>query len=300
MKIIISILSEIFLKIKSSIIKFNFGFNNEQFINILIKMVNNITNKKQRQQIYLKELKKDANKEDLLTIFINELNILIEPEERYLIPSFEKGYEKETDRFSYQKEYINFNIKSCEKVLDIGSGGYPFPYATHIADLYKGKTSHRSESLVRDNRPFIVCNIENLPFKNKEFDFIYCSHVLEHVSDPAKACEEIMRVGKRGYIETPTRTSDIMLNFIGLHNHHKWYINLLGNTLIFIEWNETERIDTGCNDFFKMLHSKYKNSFQNLFHRRRNLFINFFLWNEIFYYFIFDKDGKLISTNKNV
>lgn len=238
------------------------------------------------------------SKEDSSKLFLHELSELIEPEERFLLPSFEKGYGQETDRFSYQKEYVDFNIKDGEKVLDIGSGAYPFPYATHLADLYEGETTHRAEALVRDNRPFQGCDIENLPYKDKEFNFVYCSHVLEHVADPARACEEIMRIGKRGYIETPTRVSDIMLNFTKLKDHHKWHINLLGNTLIFMEWADIERKDTGCNDFFGALHSRYKNPFQSLMHNNRDLFVNMLLWENKFYYYIFDKQGKLIKTNR--
>ena len=233
-----------------------------------------------------------------LDIYLRATAGLIEPEERFLIPSFENSFGPDTDRFSYQQKYIDFPIKDGDKVLDIGSGAYPFPLATHLADLYEGETTHRAEPLVRDHRELRVCNIEELPYGDKEFEFVYCSHVLEHVFDPAKACEEIMRVGKRGYIETPTRTSDIMFNFTGLKNHHRWHIILVKNTLIFCEWTDKEHRDTGCTDFFKMFISKYKNSFQTLVWDNRNLFVNMLLWDDNFFYYIFNKSGNLIATNK--
>jgi hypothetical protein len=236
---------------------------------------------------------------EVLGVYLNEIAGLIEPEERFLIPSFENGFGPETDRFSYQQKYIDFPIEEGDKVLDIGSGAYPFPLATHLADLFEGETPHRAEPLVRDHRELRVCNIEELPYGDKEFEFVYCSHVLEHVSDPAKACEEIMRVGKRGYIETPTRTSDIMFNFTRLKNHHRWHIIFAQNTLIFIEWTDKEHRDTGCTDFFKMFQSKYKNSFQTLVWDNRDLFVNMLLWNGGFFYYIFDKGGNLIGSNKN-
>ncbi len=246
----------------------------------------------------LHTLRKLTDRDDRIALYSAELNSDIEAEDRYLLPSFKAGCGRETDRFSYQNEYVNFDIKPGERVLDIGSGAYPFPYATHLVDLYEGETIHREEPLVRDGRPFEVCSIEGLPYKDKEFDFIFCSHVLEHVSDPAKACEEIMRVGNRGYIETPTRTSDIMFNFTKIPGHHKWHINILKDSLIFMEWTDNERRDTKCNDFFKMYHSKYNNSFQRLVYDNRDLFCNMFLWKKKFYYYIFDKSGKLISSNK--
>jgi len=39
-----------------------------------------------------------------------------------------------------------------------------------------------------------IADITNLPFKNKTFDFVYCSHVLEHIEDDLRAMREIKRV----------------------------------------------------------------------------------------------------------
>lgn len=243
-------------------------------------------------------LSRAVGRDRLINACLNEAAMLVGPEDRYLVPIMEKGEGPEKDRFSYQKEYVDFKIREGEKVLDIGFGAYPFPYATHLADLYENETTHRVEPIARDGRPFDLCDIERLPYKDTEFDFVYCSHVLEHVLDPARACEELMRVGRRGYIETPTRTSDIMLNFTRLAGHHRWYISIAGSTLFFFEWPDVERRDTGCNDFFKMLHSIYKNPFQNLVRANRNIFTNMMLWEGRFYYFVFDKNGDLIATNK--
>lgn len=270
--------------------------NNE--LAFIFSLIRSNVERTQRTLNYLTELKDSATDDELFRIFHRELNELLPHEERYLLPSFSSGYGPETDRFSYQRIWGNFDIEPHEKVLDIGSGAYPFPYATHLADLYEGETGHRAEPLVKDGRPFKVVNVENTPYDDQEFDFVYCSHVLEHVSDPARACEELMRIGKRGYIETPTRVSDIMLNFCHLKEHHKWYIVMAGSILFFFEWDERERKDTGCNDFFKMLHSDYSNPFQTLFHANRSLFVNMMSWNNSFHYYIFDKSGTMIATNK--
>jgi hypothetical protein len=45
---------------------------------------------------------------------------------------------------------------------------------------------------------------EKLPFADKEFDFVYSRHVLEDSWNPFALCEEMSRVGKSGYIETPS------------------------------------------------------------------------------------------------
>lgn len=213
---------------------------------------------------------------------------------RVEIKFLKKSEKGENDRYSYQKSQIDFDIKRGDKVLDIGSGHYPFPLATHLADFYEDKTIHRAGLLVKDKRPFFGCSVEKMPFKDKEFDFVYCSHVLEHVENPSKACDELMRVAKRGYIETPTKINDIMFGYTGIKNHHKWHINFVGNTLIFIEWTEKEMRPT-TSYFFEQYHSKFKNPFQDFVKLNQDFFANMFLWNGGFNYYVFDNKGELIS-----
>lgn len=291
------IFSKIIKKNKEKFLRTISTIRSNFFVPWLLDLIRDNTDENERIHLYLNEIKYVTDKITQMKIFLQQMEELVEPEERFLLPSFEKGYGPETERVSYQQMYVNFNIKEGDKVLDIGSGAYPFPYATHLADLYEEETTHRAEPIIKDKRPFKVCNIEALPYRDKEFDFVYCSHVLEHTTHPEKACEEIMRVGKRGYIETPTRMSDIMLNFTRLKDHHKWYVNLLGDTLFFFEWPEKEKRDTGFNEFFKMLHSKYKNPFQELYHKNRDLFVNILLWENKFHYFVFNKNGQLMATN---
>lgn len=200
-------------------------------------------------------------------------------------------------RYEYQKKLIDFDIKPGDKVLDVGSGQDPFPLATHLADLYVDDTNHRRHTkLVRDERPFTQCSVDEMPFADKEFDFIYTCHVMEHVPDPGKACREVMRVAKRGYIEVPSRTSDIMMNYLHIKDHHRWHINIVNNTVIFIEYTDAEKDhDMGANFFFNELHSEYKNPFQEMFNNNMNIFYGMFLWNDHFSFYVFDKTGTLID-----
>ena len=45
--------------------------------------------------------------------------------------------------------------------------------------------------------------VEELPFEDKQFDTVFCSHTLEHAEDLAKACSEIQRVSRRAVIIVP-------------------------------------------------------------------------------------------------
>ena len=87
-------------------------------------------------------------------------------------------------------------------VLEVGAGGNPYPRANVMLDAMESTIERNEQNLITD-RPLILGLCEELPFKDKSFDFIIASHVLEHTDDPEKFLTEIMRVGKAGYIETP-------------------------------------------------------------------------------------------------
>jgi ubiquinone/menaquinone biosynthesis C-methylase UbiE len=55
---------------------------------------------------------------------------------------------------------------------------------------------------------FVKINDKELPFKDKEFDFVICSHVIEHVEDFEFFVKELERISSKGYIELPTRLGD--------------------------------------------------------------------------------------------
>jgi SAM-dependent methyltransferase len=42
-----------------------------------------------------------------------------------------------------------------------------------------------------------------MPFKDKAFDYVIAFHVLEHIATPELFLNELMRIAKAGYIETP-------------------------------------------------------------------------------------------------
>ncbi|MGB8465539.1 MAG: class I SAM-dependent methyltransferase, partial [Terrimicrobiaceae bacterium] len=93
-------------------------------------------------------------------------------------------------------------LLSSARVLEIGSGGNPWFRSNVLCDKYLSDNIERgNKPLVRD-REFVQADATSLPFKDKEFDFVLCSHVAEHIDDIAAFFREIQRVGKAGYIET--------------------------------------------------------------------------------------------------
>jgi hypothetical protein len=49
----------------------------------------------------------------------------------------------------------------------------------------------------------VIENIYRLPFADKEFDKVLCSHTLEHVEDPALFYKELTRVGREVTVVIP-------------------------------------------------------------------------------------------------
>lgn len=103
------------------------------------------------------------------------------------------------------------------EVLDIGSGHNPYEKADVLCERYL-EDVERTGHVKIDARPFVIGTLEFLPFKDKSFDLVTCSHVLEHVDDPHRALEEIKRVGKSAYIVTPSWIAE---NYMYRMRYHK-------------------------------------------------------------------------------
>jgi SAM-dependent methyltransferase len=87
-------------------------------------------------------------------------------------------------------------------VLEVGSGGSPYFRANVLIDAY-AETRERHWAPFITDRPSVLGMGEALPFRDKCFDFVIASHVLEHSADPENFLRELQRVAKAGYIETP-------------------------------------------------------------------------------------------------
>jgi SAM-dependent methyltransferase len=107
-------------------------------------------------------------------------------------------------------------VSETALVLEIGSGGNPFPRSNVLIDAYEETQERHFESLVHD-RPTLLGFGEKLPFKDKVFDFVIASHVLEHTPFPEKFLSEMQRVAKAGYIEVP----DALLERVNPYLDHR-------------------------------------------------------------------------------
>lgn len=116
-------------------------------------------------------------------------------------------------------DFISSFIPPGAKVLEIGPGDVPFARATHTVDLGFDKNAAPCD-----------INSEKIPYPDKFFDFIYCRHVLEDLYNPFWACDEMSRVGKAGYIETPSPAAEVTRGIDGRspvwrgYHHHRYFV----------------------------------------------------------------------------
>ena len=199
---------------------------------------------------------------------------------------------EEGGRFAYQRRHIDFGLPPGARVLDIGSGGDPFPYATTLVDRFPGPTPHRHAPFVRDGREFIEADVCDLPFTDRSFDFVYCAHVLEHVPDPLAACREIIRVGRRGYIETPTLAKDMLFAW-NQPDMHKWHVVAIADQLCFFELSRRQCAGIGSAIWQRLILGPWEHPLQDAFFDNQDIFNVMFLWRETFNAHVFRLDGRV-------
>ncbi len=164
-----------------------------------------------------------------------------------------------------------FKIKKNDLVLDIGSGDKPFWRGNVFLDNLELKNLHRhtDTQTIKDLGLFVNGDITKTKFKNKAFDFSFCTHLLEHVDRPDLAIKEITRISKKGYIEVPNG----IIEFISPFHSHIWFILFDGKKLTFVRKGK------------KLHESLLRNAvnYQNIIPNLKNPFIRLYWKNKIEY-----------------
>lgn len=109
-------------------------------------------------------------------------------------------------------------VKPTDRVLEIGPGSTPHPRSDVYLELaYENKEAEQAQfgytgDLVT-SKPIVFYDGGRFPFHDNEFDYVICSHVLEHVPDVENFISELQRVAPAGYLEFPTVYYDYLFNF---------------------------------------------------------------------------------------
>ncbi len=131
------------------------------------------------------------------------------------------------ERVAWALRRLHCPVDKSALVLEVGSGGNPYARANVLLDAYEETRERHWAPLISD-RPTVLGFVENLPFKDKAFDFVIAAHVLEHSTDPAVFLAELQRVAKAGYIEVP----DAFMERVNPYRDHRLEITCRDEGLI--------------------------------------------------------------------
>lgn len=104
-------------------------------------------------------------------------------------------------------------------LLDVGSGSNPHPRAEVTCDLFFNAEFEGGPIWAQEQKNFIICDAQHLPFRDQAFEESNCSHVLEHLEDPRLGFRELKRVSGRGIIEAPSLLYE---NILFGYPYHYW------------------------------------------------------------------------------
>lgn len=199
-------------------------------------------------------------------------------------------------------------LSATDVVLDVGGWHSPFNRADYMIDIMPYTTRNQDGAILKELMPverfteatYLATDICKTPwpYRDKQFDFVICSHTLEDIRDPIAVCAELNRVAKAGYIELPSRlvesTKGVERPFFCGYYHHRWLCEWDGKTLSFM---------------FKpaMIHAYRQFHFRTGIFRRVNpkYEITSFLWKGSFDYrekILIDRDevqSDLVQFKKN-
>ncbi|MCF7688801.1 MAG: class I SAM-dependent methyltransferase [Cephaloticoccus sp.] len=196
-------------------------------------------------------------------------------------------------------EYIDHAHTLSHAVLDAGGWFDPYLKATHVVDLMPYET--RGGKLQLDPLPgerftkatWHQVNFLNqglkLPFPDKFFDFSVCGHTIEDLANPVPLLNELRRVSKSGYIETPSRileqtvgARDRMTDAQG-HPHHHWIVDVEDDRLLL-----SSKINSLRGP--RKLHAMPLRTYERLIACKAILPIMSFNWHGTFYVLILPDD----------
>lgn len=110
------------------------------------------------------------------------------------------------------------SIQPNDKVLEIGPGATPHPRSDVFLELnYDSEEERIAQSghvgILKTDKEVVYYDGGEFPFEDNKFDYVICSHVLEHVENADFFLRELQRIANKGYLEFPTIYYDYIYNF---------------------------------------------------------------------------------------
>jgi SAM-dependent methyltransferase len=135
------------------------------------------------------------------------------------------------------------HIKHTDNVLHISFEDEPFERSNVLCGQFNKRQI--------GNKPFkqLDRDVTILPFKDKQFDVVYCSHLLQFIDHPVEIFEEIRRIAKAAYIKEYSEFAEILFGW----PTHQWVITIEGSELIISRKNPSR-----YHKFGPLFHSLYQ------------------------------------------
>ena len=174
------------------------------------------------------------------------------------------------------REHVLQTLKDNQNnwnILDIGCSVDAIEFAQTAADIQNLENFYQNK-----NKKFVIIKDKDLPFKDNEFDFVFASHVIEHVEDVAYFIKEIQRISKKGYIELPSMLEDNIILSDNNIKDHKWFFQFDDVNNILLAEPKKQLIEPFIT--FGVLFGSLRKNF------RSSLVIELYWENEINYKFL--------------
>jgi SAM-dependent methyltransferase len=188
------------------------------------------------------------------------------------------------------------SIKKSDRVLEIGPGSTPHSRSDEFLELSYNNDEEEQSQFGHTGKLETIKKIHFydgtvFPFEDKEFDYVICSHVLEHVEDIPGFLKEIFRISKGGYLEYPNMYYDYLFNF----DVHLNFISLKNSVMY---WKKKK--DTPLSSFSKIQNKFYEllsnSQFKGLINNNKELFVEGFEWDSEFEIIESTNFSELIDT----
>lgn len=187
----------------------------------------------------------------------------------------------------------SLDIRSSDRVLEVGGGHNPHPRSNVVVDKYTDTNYHRSGDIkVLKNQTFMEADGENLPFKDKEFDYVICCQVLEHVENPERFLSEQFRVAKRGFMETPS----LLGEYLFPRESHKWIIHEMNDITYLVDKKKINfNYGYDLGELIQDYLPKHSIGFKILEKTHPNLITNRVEWKGEFKYIVDPEDPEILK-----
>lgn len=149
------------------------------------------------------------------------------------------NFRKYTSRNPVQKYFINNFLKTLilalenltiDKVLDVGCGeGFVLSELRNRnigSQLVGIDSSEQALDMGKKLFPQLSLkkgDIYNMPYENNSFDLVICTEVMEHLEEPDKALDEVVRISKKYcLLSVPNEPTFMISNFLRGKNITRW------------------------------------------------------------------------------